>query len=172
MKYWLDCNTRRAGKLSFKVNLGLFFTANKTSQTALCLPSRGCWHPQPLPQKSGGLAAAGELMAARDQAARYPLSVTGLITVNGWVCLYAETFFILSAAFLFSSTLLAPGPLHFQMSFPWIIQIAISFAGCFCCDLLISWISDTLFISCWYVGKNKAIEKKTEWCLLVFLLSP
>lgn len=90
MKYWLNCN-RWAGRLIFKVNLQLFFTVNKTFPTALCLPSRGWWHAQPLLQKSG-LAAAGDLMAARDQAACYLLSNIALITVKVYVCLYAGTF--------------------------------------------------------------------------------
>ena len=93
MKYWSNCNTRWAGKLGFKVNLWLFFTANKTSLTAPSLPSRGWWHAQPLLQKSCRLAAVGELRAARDQAARYLLRAVSLITVNVCVCLYAETFF-------------------------------------------------------------------------------
>lgn len=101
MKYRLNHNTRRAGKLRFKVNLCLYFTAHRTSLTALCLPSRGRWHAQPLLQKSCGLAAAEGLMAAGDQAARYLLSVSGLITANGCVCLYAETFFFPFCCFSF-----------------------------------------------------------------------
>lgn len=141
MKYWLNCSTRQAGKLSFEVQLWLFFTANKQPLTA--------------PASDTGLGTFPNFAAGISwwQAGTRLLISAQCYHLNYTQCLWGfrcQRFFFPSAASFLSFTPLAPALLHFQMPFPWKIQIAISFTVFlfvfFFCDLWISWISGTIFV--------------------------
>lgn len=130
LKYWLNCSSRQAAKLSLEVQLWGFLPANKSPWQHLPLTWAGDI-PSLCCRRGTGLLA---LLRA---ATPITPSVWGVL---GFWMLKVFFFFFCFFFSLFHTAGTSSAPLPF----PWIIQIAISFAGYFCCDLWIVSISDTL----------------------------